>query len=428
MLCSRAMRGTLLVTLAVMTAASGCRSDQGEGPRAARGGAAVSKGDAAPAAAVLSARAGDRSSRRPAEDEGREREAPPPAQVSAYGQAMILGDAALYSGRFEEARRQYFEAMELEPEGAAAALGALRTLVLPGQGEARAAVEDQVRRKIEAYLARPATEGAAHLLAARLALALGETGEALDKARLAVERMPELGVAWRVLGEAAMSAELWGEAVAALQRAAGLGLQAAPGTWERMADAFDELGELRDAEAAARKALALTGSDVHAKRRRLNLLAVVLKHRGELDEAWEVAREAERLGPTDPAVLHNLGTLSEARGKPDEALAYYDKAVADGPHPMTSWRMGHLLLELDKPNEALTAFTAAAARLERWTWPASTRWWPAWEVGKLYARARRHKQAAGWFEDALREARTAAATREVRSWLAFVQTQTDEER
>src|SRR5690606_26999496 len=133
-----------------------------------------------------------------------------------------------------------------------------RTLVLPGQGEARASVEAQVRRKIEAYLAQPETEGAAHLLAARLALALGETGEALDKARLAVERMPDLGVAWRVLGEAAMSAELWGEAVTALRRAADLGLQAGPGTWERMADAYDELGELRDAEAAARRALELT--------------------------------------------------------------------------------------------------------------------------------------------------------------------------
>ena len=86
---------------------------------------------------------------------------------------------------------------------------------------------------------------------------------------------------------------------------------------------------------------------------------------------------------------------------------------------MSSWRYGHLLIKLDRPQEALEAFTAAAARLDRWTWPRSTRWWPAFDVGKLYAKSGHEKIAVKWFEDALRETRTGSAARSVRSWLSF---------
>ena len=293
-------------------------------------------------------------------------------------------------------------------------------MVEPGNAEARSNIETAIRAKIEAHQKRPETLGAAYLLNARLAIALGNIGEAMDKARLAVQRLPTLGVAWRVYGEAAMAAELWGDAVSALRKAAELGLKAAPGTWERLADSLDELGELKAADKAAREAVRLTGQDRHARRRRLTLLAVVSKHHGELDEAARLLEKALKLGPNDPVVLHNLGSVAEARGQLPEALALYNKSLASTPTPMTSWRLGHLFLKLDKPQKALTAFTKAAAHVARWTWPRSTRWWPAYEVAKLYATARKYKTAAGWFEDALREARTAEATREVRSWLYFV--------
>lgn len=361
--------------------------------------------------------------RRPAEQEGREEQEAEPADQSEYQRLMIRGGAAIYSGLFNEARQVYLRAMELQPDSMAPALGALRALTLHGHGEARAEVTRIIEKKIAAYRQQPHTQGAAELLAARAAIALGETGEALDRARLAVEHMPDLGVAWRVLGEAAIEAERWAEAVRALRKAASLGLKARPGTWERLADALDELGELEAAREAAEKALKLTGSDQNARRRRLNLLAVVLKHQGELDEALEVAEKARLLGPKDPAVLHNLGSIEEARGRLDVAQRLYQKALDPAPRPTTSWRLGHLYLKLDRLEDARAAFTAAAAHMDRWTWPASTRWWPAYELGRLYARVRRHDEAAGWFEDALREARTPSATREVRSWLAYVRSE-----
>ncbi|MGM0575779.1 MAG: tetratricopeptide repeat protein [Myxococcota bacterium] len=361
--------------------------------------------------------------RRPAEPESRHRDAIGDEELSAYRRAMIEGDAALFSGLFEEARRHYLHAMELRPGKTSPALGALRTMALRGHGEERAAVEQRIRRKVDSYRARPETEGAADLLEARMAIALQRPGEALDKARLAVQRLPDLGVAWRVLGEAEQVNEHWGEAVEAFRKAADLGLAARSGTWERMADALDELGDLEAAEEAARKAVDLTGEDPNAKRRRLNLLGAVVKHRGRLGDAAEILDRAKALGPDDPAVQHNLGTLAEARGDLEEALEHYDRALEAGPVPMTSWRRGHALLKLDRRQEALESFVQAAAHMDRWTWPRSTRWWPAYEIGRLYARASRHEEAAGWFEDAMREARSPPSLREVRSWLAFVRSQ-----
>ncbi|PKN58032.1 MAG: hypothetical protein CVU56_07770 [Deltaproteobacteria bacterium HGW-Deltaproteobacteria-14] len=356
------------------------------------------------------------------EGHGADDAADDPATRDAYGDAMIRGEAALYSGRFEQARVAYLEAMELRPDSTAPALGALRSMVIEGHAEARGDIAERIRHKIASYAERADTQGAANLLAARLALALGETGTALDEARLAVHQMPELGVAWRVLGEAAMAAELWGEAVESLQTAVSLGLQAEAGSWERLADAFDELGETGAAVDAARQALKMTGRDKHARRRRLNLLGCVLKHAGDLEGATDATEQARALGPDDPAVLHNLGALAQARSEPDKALALWQQATKEVAVPTTLWRMGKLLLELDRPNDALIAFKKAAANLARWSWPESTRWLPAYEVGKLFARANLYKEAIGWFEDAQREARTADATREIVSWLGYVKT------
>lgn len=359
------------------------------------------------------------SPRRPSESEGRQQEDSSQAAIDAYTEAMQLGDAALYSGRYEDARVQFLRAMELRDDRMSPALGAVRAMVIEGRAEARSQIANRIEKKVDDMLGNEHTVGSGWLLAARLALAQGDTGRALDAAHMAVQELPEMGVSWRVLGEAAMAAEHWGEAVEALQMAVALGLEAEAGTWERLADARDELGELDAAERAARQAVEMTGSDPNAQRRRLNLLATILKHRMNLEDAQTVAKRALALGPDDPAVLHNLGAIAEAQNKPQEALDFYRRAVAEVPVPMTLWRLGKLQLELDRPQDALGSFKLAAGNLARWSWPESERWRPAYEVGKLYARAELWPDAIGWFQDALREARTADALREIQSWLAY---------
>jgi len=345
--------------------------------------------------------------------------APKKSLIPRYQGEMIEGASALYSGDFSRAKAHYIEAMRLRPERMAPALGALRAMSADKADDTQKRTEAMVRGRVADLEAIPEAEGAAHLLSARLAIALQQPAEALDAARLAVESMPTHGVSWRVLGEAAILAEQWGRAQSSLKRAANLGLNAKAGTWERMANVLDELGELKGAERSARRALELTGSDIHARRRRLNLLAAVLKHRGRLEESSAVLKQAQELGPKDPAVVHNLATLAEAKGEHDAALRLYREALSQGGSPMSSWRYAHLLLKLDRPQEALEAFTAAAAQIERWTWPRSTRWWPAFEVGKMYAKSGHEKEALPWFENALREANVPSDVRSIRSWLSF---------
>ncbi|MCB9736704.1 MAG: tetratricopeptide repeat protein [Deltaproteobacteria bacterium] len=417
----------LLLAAALGLAGGGCR-DGGASPSGSVDAGPVplpAEADGVTGAQVAeTAETAAPTNRRPPETEARGAEDADDGggDADAYQSGMVRGDAALYSGRFEDARTAYLQALDARPDSMAPALGALRAMVIEGHADARADLAARIRRKIAAYHERPDTWGAGYLLSARLSLALGDTGEALDEARLAVQQMPELGVAWRVLGEAAMAAELWSEAVDALRTAVDLGLAAEAGTWERLADALDEVGATDAAKEAARKAVEKTGTDRHARRRRLNLLAVVLKHAHDLAAAQAAADEARVLGPDDPAVLHNEAVLAEARSRPEEALALYEKALEAAPVPMTAWRMGKLLLDLDRPTEALAAFTKAAANLPRWTWPASTRWWPAYDTGKLYARGGRYKESVGYFEDALREARDAEATREIVSWLGYSRT------
>lgn len=338
----------------------------------------------------------------------------------AYRSAMIAGGAALYSGRFELALTHYFHAMDLQPDHMSPALGALRCLNLRGNGEARGNVKRRVQDKVDRLSANPKTEGAGFLLAARLAIALRKPGEALDKARLAVDRLATLGVAWRVMGEAAMLAEQWAQAVDALRMASSLGLSAAAGTWERLADALDEHGRPQEGVVAARQALVLTGHDLHARRRRLNLLATLLKHAGHLEDARVTIQEAVNLDPRDPAVLHNQATITEASGKVEAAITLYKAALSSANVPMTRWRLGHALLKLERYGEAFEAFKACAASMDRWTWPASTRWLPLFELGKLHHRAELNSLSVHWFELSLRETRSFEASKQVRSWLAFV--------
>ena len=357
--------------------------------------------------------------RRPSETETRE-PAPGVKSANAYKHEMISGDAALYSRDFDKALKHYFAALDLRPNHMAPALRALRCLRLHGRAEARDNVTRIVRRKIERLARNPKTAGAAYLLAARLAIALGQSGEAIDKASVAVHKLPNLGVAWRIMGEAAMVAEQWPRAVRALQKAADLGLKAAPGTWERLADALDESGELDRAEKAARKAIELTGRDKNALRRRLNLLAAIEKHRGHLSKAEKTLKHALTLGASDAAVIHNYGALAESQSKVKMAIKHYKHALALTPSPETQWRLARALLKLERPSAALEALLAAAGSMDRWTWPDSTRWWVSFDLGKLYAKAKLWKQALAWFNDALGEARTVESIRKIRGWVTIL--------
>ncbi len=405
---------TIIALITVLVQAPACSKETSEDTNTPKNGTVATK----TSVENLQKRA-KRKPRRPAEREGRQTIWTTESK-DVYRRAMILGSAKHYSGLYEDALTHYLTAMDARPKHMSPALGALRCLVIKGHAEEKANITRTVRKKIETLSANPNTLGAAYLLGARLAIALGQTGDALDQALLAVQELPKLGVAWRVLGEAAMVAESWQQAVDALNQAASLGLKAAPGTWERLADTLDELGHVDKARESAEKAIKLTGNDPHARRRRLNLLAVIQKHQGLLSEALETIDKANEYGVGDPAVQHNHASILEAQGNITEAIVLYREAYESSKSPTTAWRLGHALMKLEKFAQAFDAFNHAAGNMERWSWPSSTRWMPPFELGRLHFRAQLHDRSVHWFEIALQEARDFEASKRIRSWLAFV--------
>jgi len=405
---------TIIALIAVLVQAPACSKETSQADATSNEATAAAK-----TTFVKTPKITKRKPRRPPESEGRETIWTTESK-DVYRRAMILGAAKHYSGLYEDALGHYLTAMDARPKHMSPALGALRCLVIKGHAEQKANITRTVRKKIEQLSSKPSTLGAAHLLGARLAIARGKTGDALDQALLAVQKLPKLGVAWRVLGEAAMIAESWQQAVDALNEAAKLGLKAAPGTWERLADTLDELGHVQKAREAAERALELTGNDPHARRRRLNLLAVILKHEGKLDEALETIDKANEYGAGDPAVLHNHASVMEGQGNVKEAVRLYREAFTISNSPTTAWRLGHALMKLEQFADAFDAFNHAAGNMERWAWPSSTRWMPPFELGRLHFRAQLHDRSVHWFEIALQEARDFEASKRIRSWLAFV--------
>ena len=89
-------------------------------------------------------------------------------------------------------------------------------------------------------------------------------------------------------------------------------------------------------------------------------LAAVLQTRGRLDEAIAVYRRAVAARPDVASIRNALGTALQATGAYDEAIAEFAAAVRlDGasPDPWANW--GNALLALQRPAEALARFEQA---------------------------------------------------------------------
>ncbi|MCA9295879.1 MAG: tetratricopeptide repeat protein [Phycisphaerales bacterium] len=110
------------------------------------------------------------------------------------------------------------------------------------------------------------------------------------------------------------------------------------------------------AEPAYEQALAMK-SDVP---RWWHFLAMHRGEQGDLDGAREAEREAVRLDPNNGAAFRRLGQWSLESGDLDDALNYYNQAeIAQPTHPLNAFGAGRVLVELGRPDEAITRLTAA---------------------------------------------------------------------
>jgi Flp pilus assembly protein TadD len=117
--------------------------------------------------------------------------------------------------------------------------------------------------------------------------------------------------------------------------------------------AWRQAGLWSDEERLYRHTLAVTGPNS-----RMNaVLAVFLRSRGRIGEAYEHILEANRIWPGNPPDLVNLGIIAHEAGHPEMADRALRSAVESGPRYVPGWyALADHLRKTGRPAEAIEAF------------------------------------------------------------------------
>ena len=109
--------------------------------------------------------------------------------------------------------------------------------------------------------------------------------------------------------------------------------------------AMATLGQADKAIDRYQQRLAAAPTDPRAHR----FLAAAYMHARDYDRAGQVIRACLELAPDDAALTEEQGDLLEATGRPDDALAYWRRAVTLGPDNMSPhYSMAFLLERQDR--------------------------------------------------------------------------------
>jgi serine/threonine protein kinase/Flp pilus assembly protein TadD len=211
-----------------------------------------------------------------------------------------------------------------------------------------------------------------------------------------IDLNPKNITAWKGRGEALFALERYQEALAAYEKAIDLRPQDAQ-AWKERGDVLYRLERYAAALTAYEKALSLKSRDPETLNRKgrtlynlerpqealamqeeaLNLkpnYAEALSDRGialiglrRYEEALESFNQAQRIMPLDPRFWQNkalalqyLGRSKEALDVYYEALAAYDKELADKPENEAAWvDRGNVLIKLRRPENALISYEQA---------------------------------------------------------------------
>ena len=192
---------------------------------------------------------------------------------------------------------------------------------------------------------------------AELALLMnaGRYAELESKSRQLLERHPDAGIVWQLLGIALrMQAK---DPLAALQRAITL-LPDDAGVHNNLGNAFGQHGRLDEAAASYRRALALKPDFAEAH----NNLGYVLRGLGRLDDAVASYRQALRIKPDYAEAHHNLGDAWLRLGRLDDAVTAYRRALALSPDFVEAHNnLGNALLELGRLDDATASYRRVLA-------------------------------------------------------------------
>ena len=170
-----------------------------------------------------------------------------------------------------------------------------------------------------------------------------------SQARLLVERYPDSGYIWKVLG---VAIQMQGkEALPALQKAAAL-LPGDAEAYSNLGAALKDLGQLDAAVASYRRALEIHPDYAGAH----NNLGNLLKDLGELDDAAECFRMALKISPDYAEAHNNLGIVLRDTGHLEDAVASYRLALKLKPtYAEAHSNLGNALKDVGNLEEAVAS-------------------------------------------------------------------------
>lgn len=182
----------------------------------------------------------------------------------------------------------------------------------------------------------------------------GRLEEAAEWFRHALQLKPDSPAANNNLGNILALQGRFREAVPYYR--AALELQQDAPTWNNLCNALRQLGELDEAVACGRRALAI---NPHYPEAHSNL-GIALQAQNQLDEAVEHCRQAVHLQPNFPEAHNNLGLVLKELGRHEEAAAACRRAIELRPHfPEAYNHLGLALLAQDQAEQAAECFHQA---------------------------------------------------------------------
>jgi tetratricopeptide (TPR) repeat protein len=263
---------------------------------------------------------------------------------------MLIGGAAGAEGRLADAR----QAFERASTSAAQPREALHQLAAVYLQEREAAVAINILTKLVAR--DPKDVGSRRLLAQALASS-GQPKQAVGELEKALQLQPDdpelkfvLASGYLRIKNAEEAERLFVELAKARPMAE---------TYVLIGRTWRDAGEYARARAALQKAIAM---NPRVGRARYYLGTVALREEGvvRLDEAIADFEQELKIQPSDPITTLRLGIAYVLAKRPNDALPLLERATASEQAPADGFHyLGRCLLDLDRPQEAVTALNRA---------------------------------------------------------------------
>lgn len=196
------------------------------------------------------------------------------------------------------------------------------------------------------------------ILGGQAAFQTGHRQDALRWLKRAADKYPDdprgaynLGVLHQTLGDSQ-------KALDAFKNAARAGPSFAPAQYN-LAITLYELGKMNEAIKYFDRAIAADPNHADAFASK----AFILRDQGRVDEAVESYRKAVRIAPDNAKAWVGLGTSLQESGQLDDALSAYRSAIAaDRDYPDATSNLCDILVQLEKPKQAISACDAYLVR------------------------------------------------------------------